>query len=421
MRFPTSLPAAAGLWLACLLPAVTAAAAPGAAPGAGLIHAELTLTDGTTATGFLRWKDEDAFWDDTFGARQRELPWFAYADQEALKREQRDREFASRGLLGRLAWALHHQDQDVHLSRAFVCRYGDLAALKLDPDGDDPPLAVLRDGREVPLGNPSRELDADLMLYAAGAEPRELDWDEVRAIRFGAAPAGAAPYAERLTGTVSCRGGSFTGSLQWDLSECTSLDTIDSDQEDVAVGRVRRLERNRRGGTDVTLDDGRVLQLSGSNDVGRGHRGVAIIVPELGRVVVPWDRFTAADVSTVPPAAPGYDDFRAPAPLQGTVTTADGRALRGRIVYDLDEAWTTDLLHGELEQCGYQIPFELVASIAPAGPEKIDVVLRGGRRLVLSGDQDTGQGHGGLLVFAPGADKPDYVPWSRARRIDFEP
>lgn len=420
MRSLTLLPAFPGLLLAVLLPAASASAAPAAASGGGLIHAELQLVDGTTATGFLRWKDEDAFWDDTFGARQRELPWFAFADQEALKREQRDREFASRGLLGRLAYAMHNKDQDVHFSRAFVCRYGDLAALRMDPDGDDPTVAVLRDGREVPIGNPSRELDADLVLYAAGAEPRELDWDEVRAIRFGPAPAGAAPYAERLTGTVSYRGGTFTGALQWDLSECTSLDTIDSDQEDVAIGQVRRLARNRRGGTDVTLDDGRVLQLSGSNDVGKGHRGVAVLVPELGRVVVPWDRFISADVRTVAPTTPGYDDFPAPTPLQGTVTASDGRTLRGRLVYDLDEAWTTDLLHGEQDACGYQVPFALVASVAPAGSEKIDVVLHGGRRLTLSGDQDTGQGHGGLLVFAPGSEKPDYVPWSRVRRVEFE-
>lgn len=416
MRFPAVL----GFLPALLLPAVAALSAPVPAPGAALIHAELTLTDGTTATGFLRWKDEDAFWDDTFSARQRELPWFEHADREALKREERDREFASRGLLGRLAYAMHNEDQDVHFSRAFVSRYGDLAALRMDPDGDQPVIAVMRDGREVPIGNPSRDIDSDLVLYADGAAPRELDWDEVRTIRFGAAPAGAVPYAQRLTGTVAFRGGEFTGALQWDMSECTSLDMIDSDQEDVPVGRVRRLARNRRGGTEVTLDDGRVLQLSGSNDVDKGNRGIAVIVPGLGRVVVHWDRFLTAEVRTVPPAAPGYDAFTAPAPLQGTVTTADGRALRGRIVYDLDEAWTTDLLHGELDDCGYQIPFELVLSITPAGPDKIDVVLRGGRRLNLSGDQDTGKGHGGLLVFAPGSDKPEYVPWSRARKVDFE-
>ncbi|MBK8166885.1 MAG: hypothetical protein IPK64_13160 [bacterium] len=414
------LPAVSWLLSALLFPAVAALAAPEPAPGAGLIHAELTLTDATTATGFLRWKDEDAFWDDTFSARQRELPWFEHADQEALKREERDREFASRGLLGRLAYAMHNSDEDVHFSRAFVCRYGDLAALRMDPDGDQPVIAVMRDGREGPIGNPSRDIDANLVLYADGAEPRELDWDEVRLIRFGAAPAGAAPYAQRLTGTVTFRGGEFTGAIQWDLSECTSLDMIDSDQEDVPVGRVRKLARSRRGGTEVTLDDGRVVQMSGSNDVGKGHRGVAVLVPGLGRVVVPWDRFLSADVRTVPPTAPGYDAFTAPTPLQGTVTTADGRALRGRLVYDLDEAWKSDLLHGDLDACNYQIPFELVASITPAGPEKIEVVLTDGRRLALSGDQDTGKGHGGLLVFAPGSDKPEYVSWSRTRRVDFE-
>lgn len=423
---PPTRRAAALLLLASLasapVPAPGMAAVP-AAPGAGLIHATVTPVDGPPLTGFLRWKDEDAFWDDTFSARQLELPWFAHADRQALLREQRDREFASRGLVARLAWALHHQDEEVELTRSFVCLYGDLAALRMDPDGDAPTKAVMRDGREVAIGNPSRDIDSDLLVYVPGDEPRELDWDEVREITFSPAPAGAVPYAQRLAGTVEYRGGRLAGPLQWDRSECTSLDTIDSDQQDVPMGDLRRLARNRRGGTDATLADGRTLQLDGTNDVDEGNRGIVVGVAGIGRVVVPWSRFVAADVRVEPATGPGYADFAAPAPLRGRVTTADGRTLAGRLVYDLDEAWTCDLLHGDLDECEYQVPLSLVASIAPAGkadPEAIDVTLRDGRRLRLAGDEDTGRGHAGLLVFADGRDKPDYLPWSSVRLVELD-
>lgn len=392
-----------------------------ASPGAGLIHATVTLRDGTTHNGFLRWKDEDACWDDVFSARQRDLPWFAFADRAALARERRNRYFATHGLVDRLAWSLHNRDDDVHISRPFVCRYGDLAALRLTEDGDRPVLAVMRDGREVPIGGPSSDIGSDLVIQAAPDRSVELAWDDVREIRFAAAPATAAPNTGRLAGTVEFRGGRLSGTLQWDRSECLGVDTLDSDQQDVPMAQLRRLARSRRGGSEVTLTDGRVLQLDGTNDVDEGNRGVAVEVAGLGRVTVPWRRFIAADLRVDPATAPGYDTFGPPGELTGTVTTTDGRTLTGRLVYDLDEAWTTDLFHGELDECGYQVPFGRIAAVKPAGPGSCEVTLRDGRRLSLAGDEDTGDGHAGLLVFVPGRERPEYVPWSAVGRLEFAP
>lgn len=426
-----AFPALAALSLALLpVPSPAATAVPGGVPttaataphpGAAFIHATVTLRDGGIHTGYLRWEDEDAFWDDIFSARQRELPWFEHADREALAREQQQREFEGRGLLGRLAWALHHQDNEVRLSRPFVCRYGDLAALRLSGDDDKPVVAVLRDGREVVVSGPSRDIDADLVVYPATGDPVELAWDDVREILFTAAPPGAAPYAERLAGTVEFRGGPLSGTIQWDTSECTGLDTLDSDQQDVALAQVRRIARGRRGGCDVTLADGSVVALSGTNDVGDGNRGAAVEAAGLGRVIVPWGRLIAADLRLCPATTPGYADFAAPRALEGTVTTADGRALSGRLVYDLDEAWSSDLLHGEHEGLSYQVPFGRLAGIAPTGPGAIEVTFRDGRKLALSGDEDTGDGHAGLLVFRDGQEKPEYVPWRLVRQVAFAP
>jgi hypothetical protein len=412
-------------FVAAALAAAPAAAAdnPPAAPhpGAGLIHATVTLDDGTSHVGYLRWVDEDAFWDNIFSARQRDLPWFDFADREQLVRERRQREYGSRGLLNRLAWSLHNREEDVHISRPFICRYGDLAALRLTEDEERPVIAVLRDGREVAVGGPSHDLRSDLIVYPKPDQPVELAWDDVREIRFSAAPAGAVPYAARLAGTVEFRGGSFAGSLQWDTSECTSIDTIDSDEQDVALTQVRRIARSRRGGSDVTLTDGRVLNLDGTNDVGSGNRGAAVDVAGVGRVIVPWNRFIAAELRMVPATSPGYADFAPPRALSGVVTTTDGRTLQGRLVYDLDEATTIDILHGALDECEYQIPFGLVASITPTVPGSCEVVLRDGRRLVLGGDEDTGEGHAGMLVFGEGREKPDYVPWSGMKLVTFAP
>jgi hypothetical protein len=410
---------ARSLFLALAL--ATASPAAATHPGAGLIHATVTLRDGTTHTGCLRWKDEDAFWDDVFTARQRDLPWFEHADRQALAGERRRQYYATHGLLDRLAWSLHHKGDEVKISRPFICRYGDLAALHLTEDEGKPVIAVLRDGREVAIGVPSRDIGSDLITYPQPDQPVELAWGDVREIRFEAAPATSVPYATRLAGTVEYRGGTLVGYLQWDRSECTSLDMIDSDQQDVALSEVRRIARNRRGGSDVTLADGRVVLLDGTNDVGDGNRGVAVEVAGLGRVTVPWNRFTAADMRLEPATHPGYDEFAPPRPLSGTVTTTDGRTLTGRLVYDLDESATIDILHGTADECDYQIPFASIAAIAPAAPGACDVTLRDGRRLTLGGDEDTGDGHAGLLVFADGQETPAYVLWSAVRQVEFAP
>jgi hypothetical protein len=402
-------------------PAAHPAAAPAPGPGAAFIHGTVTLRDGAPHTGFVRWRDEDAFWDDTFSATQVDPPWFAYADREALVRERRQLYYQSHGLLNRLAWAMHQQDERAGFRRSFVCRYGDLVALRVPADDDKPTVAVLKDGREVAIEEPSRDLGSDLLVYAGPGDPVELDWDEVREIRFDAAPPGATPYAQRLAGTVEFAGGKLSGTVQWDTSECTSLDELDGDEQDVSMADVRRVARNRRGGCDVTLADGRTLALSGTNDVGDGNRGAAVMVAGLGRVIVPWSRLVAADLQPVPATAPAYDDFPAARPLRGTVTTTDGRALSGRLVYDLDESTTGDVLHGALDERDYEILFGLVAAIVPAAPGACDVTLRDGQRLTLSGDEDTGEGNAGLLVFADGAEKPVHLPWSAVRRLDFTP
>ena len=424
--FPTllALLLAAGVARAATAPPAAKPAAPAAATsrdGAGLIYAKVILRDGGAHEGFVRWKDEDAFWDDLFSARQNELPWFQYADQKQLAADQRERYYATHGLVDRLAWALHHQDDDVKVSRPFICRYGDLAALQLTEDEEEPVVAVLRDGREVTVRGPSRDIGTDLVVYTGAGKPVELARDDVREIRCTAAPAGAKPYARRLAGTVETRTGTLVGNLQWDTSECTSLDVLDSKQQDVPLEKVKRIARNRRGGSSVTLQDGSTLELDGTNDVGEGNRGVAVEVTGLGRVLVPWNRFTAADVRLAPAGAPGYADFAPTVPLRGTVTTSGGRALSGRLVYDLDEAFTCDLLHGKLDECSYQVPFGRIAAVVPRDGTTCDVTLRDGRKLVLGGDEDTGEGNAGLLVFADGQEKPVWLAWSAVKRIDFAP
>ncbi len=407
--------------LIALAAALCAADACSAAGPGGFIHGTVALRDSTTHTGFLRWRDEEAFWDDLFESRKREQPWREHVDMDALKKEREQRYFAEHGLLDRLIWSISEARDEPRLRRLFTARFGDLARLDIPRDNDDDVVVTMRDGSVFPVRGYANDVSSDILVHAGGGAPLEFDWDELESITFTAAPAGGAPPAGRLYGVVTWGGGSLTGFIQWDLSECTTADFLDYDGGDTPMGDIRSITRNGRGGSDLELTNGERMSVDGSNDVARGNRGVVVAVDGLGRVTVPWERFEKVVFADPPDSGPAYADFSGARPLQGTAVTTDGERLTGRIVYDADEAATWDIFSGSSGGCDYEIPFQLIRGIEPLGPDGCRVTLAGGRVLELADHEDTGRDHAGVLVFAGGDAAPRHIPWSRLLRLDLQP
>ncbi|MGH2669317.1 MAG: hypothetical protein ACRDH5_09425, partial [bacterium] len=136
-----------------------------------------------------------------------------------------------------------------------------------------------------------------------------------------------------------------------------------------------------------------------------------------GRVLVSWDAFERVDFSNGG-SGPSYGDFHPGQRLAGTVTTNDGRKLTGRLVYDLDESETTEMLDGERRDLSYSIPFALVAAVVPRG-ESSRVILLSGEELVLEESTDVSDDNAGVLVFESGRKEPTYVPWDDVARVAF--
>ena len=72
--------------------------------GTGFIYGRLTLQSGEKHTGFLRWEDEEAFWDDLFHSWQDELPWLEHVDMADVQAERRRRPPWSTGQ--RVSWSI---------------------------------------------------------------------------------------------------------------------------------------------------------------------------------------------------------------------------------------------------------------------------------------------------------------------------
>jgi len=147
--------------------------------------------------------------------------------------------------------------------------------------------------------------------------------------------------------------------------------------------------------------------------------GILVDDPRYGRVTVSWETFERVDFAPAG-SGPGYGDFPAGSDIFGTLTTRDGRTLRGRIVYDLDESRTNEALEGSFEGVDYSIPFRMIATIAPSSGHPTRVTLRDGTELPLEGEGDVGEQNAGALVFAKEGGKPAYVAWADVERIDLD-
>jgi hypothetical protein len=409
-----------------LLPPFARAEAPAdhLAPGSGFIHATVTWPSGEAKTGYLRWGEEEAFWDDLFHCGYRDLVWSDHADLDQLRKERRDHYFATHGLMERLAYAIHEDKDDPLGWRMFVSRFGDLRSIEIHDGRDD--FAVTADGSRHQIGGFDRDAGTRLKLYVGQEEPESIRWNDLSEIAFSQAPAGSVPYAERLYGRLQTTQSAYEGFIQWDRSECTTTDVLDGKEDDrdveLVMGEIRTITRARDNAADVLMKDGSEHHLAGSNDVNSSNRGIMVEVAGLGRVTVPWRRFVSLTFGEGQGSGVARTAYANADPLFGQVTDTDGRHLSGRLVFDLDEAWRWDLFNGtDSDGLDYDIPFCKLARIEPGPQASCRVTLRGGQVLQLGENQDTGEENAGVLVFDTEGEAPEHVSWGRIQRIDFRP
>lgn len=391
-----------------------ASSALGSAPG--LIHGRVTMEDGTVYEGRLRWGgDEEALWIHHFNGRKLDNPWV-----DRVRPDDRPRTTESLGAFGvEVSW-----DRESDLARPFLARFGDIARIEA---GRREIRVVLRSGAESVLHRYEADDLADgLRIWDPVQGVVDIGEWRIASVEFFAAPPSAVG-PRPLHGTVRTTQGTFTGFLQWDREAALGSDVLVAHGADgemrVAFDDVARIERQSPESAVVTLIDGRELVLSGTRQVGDGHRGIYVDDARYGRVLVSWDVFEGAEFDDGGPA-PGYDDFPIGGPLTGTVTTRSGERLPGRLVYDLDESEITETLDAPWRGVDYLVTFEKIAAIelpggGRGGPPAV-VTLRTGETLELERAGDLGPDNGGLLVFADGEADPTYVPWRDVARVDLE-
>jgi hypothetical protein len=382
----------------------------------GFLYGRVLTEDGTTLEGRLRFGgDEEAFWSDSFNGYKNENSWADHVPPEHLE-ELRPVEI--------FGVEITRRERQVELTRPFMARFGDIARIAVQ--GRDLQV-TLKSGDEFHLDRLNADDMADgLRVWDTRRGVVDLAERQVRSIHF-LPTAGLSAALARLHGTVRTSQGAFTGFVQWNRWACVGTDELSgrNAEEEVSLrfDAIRSISRNGRDSSLVSLTDGRELTLSGTRDVGRGHRGIHVDDRRYGRVLISWDAFEGVDFS--PGASgPAYGDFPPSLPLTGSVTTRGGRRLAGRLVYDLDESLTTETLDAPSQGVDYTIPFGLIASIELPDPQEggarsARVTLHSGEELRLERSGDLGDQNGGMLVFVDGSVGPEYVPWVEVEQVDF--
>ncbi|HEB84495.1 MAG TPA: hypothetical protein ENI92_05780 [Bacteroidetes bacterium] len=307
-------------------------------------------------------------------------------------------------------------------SRIFIARFGDIK--KIDVIGSEDAEVTMKNGKKYIVSGYSNDVGGKIEVRDNSLGDIKLPWKKIETIEFLPTPGDVKPEGYRLRGTLVTDGGEYNGYIQWDSEECLSTDKLDGDSEDgrvsIPMGAIRSLKRRSMNSTWVQLKDGRKMSLEGTNDVDASIRGIMIEDPRYGRVKVSWDAFEELTFEDEGDSGPGYDTYRPAKPLQGVVTDVNENTYEGRIVFDLDESESWEMLNGNRFDIEYNIPFSRVASISPRSRNSSMVVLTNGEKLRLEGGQDVSDSNDGILVFPEdNEDKRVYIPWEEVEKIDF--
>lgn len=235
---------------------ITFQAAPAdARPRGGRLHGTLTTASGMEFTGFITWDVDEVYSTDMLdgetSAYEYEIPFGAI---ESISRNGR-----------RSARVVLHSGESLDLSGT-----------------ND----VNRSNRGITVS------DRALGQVKVG-------WDDFAAVRFHGTPAeeSRADFSggEPLRGTVrTVSGDEFTGTITWDRDETRSWEMLSGTgsgaEFDIEFSMIESIDRNADGST-VVLRDGRSFDLRGSNDVGRGNRGIVVTTADGQTRTMSWAEF----------------------------------------------------------------------------------------------------------------------------------
>ncbi|MEM9895398.1 MAG: hypothetical protein AAF789_03435 [Bacteroidota bacterium] len=385
----------------------------------GFIYGTILTEDGDKYTGPIRWGKEEVYWTDLFNASKEENENLDLLSDEELaslkKRDGDSYEFSTSFF--KISW----NGGDDDFTHQFVTQFGNIRTIETR-SGNDVKL-ILKDGTKLRLnGSGYNDIGSDIKIIDSELGQITLDWDNIEQIDFASTPSRLEEkFGDPLYGSVECDFGTFKGFVQWDHDERVGSDVLDGEEGDddyeIKFGKIKSIRRRGYNRSEITLKSGRSITLEGSNDVNDDNKGIIVEVKGLGRVDIEWDEFEQVVFEEVKGSGPAYDDFNGPKLIEGKIKTRGDQTFAGQLIYDLDEAYTFELLNGINSDIKFFIPFRNINSIEPESSESSIIRLNSGKELELEDEQDVTRRNEGVIV--KNGSNISYIPWKDIERIEL--
>ncbi len=382
----------------------------------GLIFADITLKNGNTLKGQMRWDNEQGIWDDAFNAIRSDNPIYEFLDKERAKQIKPKNKNFDFGFMQ--LW----EDKIPDSEPTFGCRFGDIAYLKSTKNSVV--LLGLKNGHTVSLDmNKNGDLDDKIYVYDQHSKRHILYFKDISIIRFRpidktfSSVPGTPLFANILTSM-----GIYTGYISWDSEEGFKNDIIDGKDKgnkikipfkDISVIKAQN------DGALITMINGNNIFLNEHDDVDDGNHGITVMGQPCGNIEIEWEDFISASFITPPTPPNPYNTFKKSGILKATVSSKAGKIYKGQLIFNLNKMYEAEFLTGKSNEFQYYIPFYKIHKINPQNDKYALVILKNNVQLLLGDDSDVTDANGGVIVKSQHG-KSQYIAWKNINFIDFE-
>ena len=379
-----------------------------------LIYAEIILKNNKKYEGHLRWGKDKVMWNDLlYTSKSRNTLRYFLSGEEIDRLNMRPEKKYSWNFLD-----LWDPEFAANSGAHFKVNFGSIRQIEYNKDRGA--RMELKNGIWIEISD-DLDMNDDIYMYDRQIGRVKLRLRDMKRISFYTSPA-QLPYkhGDPIYGTVRTNQDTYTGFILWN-NECCLTDFLrgraNNRIEKHLYGDIISVEKMEKGFL-VTFRDGKEKKLWGTDDLNRSKLKIIVKNKEFGHMVIEMDDIESVSFEEAPDQGPDYSQFGPASRLAGRITTTEKDHLRGKIIYDLDEAFDCEVLDGEMGDCDYLIPFNLIKKIRPLNENMTEITLNIGTVVRLSGHGDVNDHNRGCLVETAKGEN-IYIPWKNILEINF--
>ena len=378
--------------------------------------------NGQTYTGSIRWGDQETFLSDIFNGRKIATVGIEHLSDDEIA-ELTDHQTGPQATLGDIQITLKPIfGKNIELPY-FNVPFGSVKLLEID-DKKNLFTATLQDGSTIVSdGSSSNDLSSDIFVKNLQGETKEFELNELSLIIFSKAPAAALPFGDGIYGTVTSSIGTFEGRVMWDKDERLTYEKLDGEDESqehaVLFSDIKSIEKNGNFSI-VVLRNETTMNLTGTNDVNKGNRGIWIDNPDLGRVEIEWSQFKKLVIEDVSVKWLDFDDYASiTKPLKGQVELKDGSTLEAdSITYDMNQQSSSELIDVDVNKANREIPFRIIQKINVINEQAVGFMLQDQTTILAYGNRSVTRENNGILIRNQGTYR--WIPWEQVQTVTFK-